>query len=124
MLLLRSLPDLAACSADALESPRARGGQENCIIWGRSRRAEFGPYPTALSIRAVWGGTQFCHLQERTIAVDDDAFLVLNPGRVYSTSIRAIHPVESLTICFQSDLVDAMEQPPDFIENLQPHDAT
>src|SRR4030095_17045390 len=64
------------------------------------------------------------HLSGRTIAVDDDSFLILNPGRVYSTSIRATQPVESLTIAFQPELINAMVQPPDFIENLQPHDAT
>jgi AraC-like DNA-binding protein len=124
MLLLRSLPDLATSSADALESPRAKGGQESCIIWGRTRRAEFGPYPPMLSIRAVWGGTQYCHLPGRTIAIDDDSFLILNPGRVYSTSIRATQPVESLTICFEPGLIGAAEHAPEFIENLQSHDGT
>jgi AraC-like DNA-binding protein len=140
MLLLRSLPDLATGSAELHESLRSKGGRENCIIWGRARRAEFGPYPHALSIRAAWGGTQYCHLDERTIAVDDDSFLVLNHGQTCSTSIDASQPVESLTICFQPELVrlvhgeseDSIEQAmdrrsaaadhsPEFIENLQPN---
>jgi AraC family transcriptional regulator len=143
MLLLRSLPDLVASEADSQESLRAKCARESCIIWGRARRAEFGPYPELLSIRAVWGGTQYCHFNGRTIAVDDDNFLILNHGRIYSTSIRATHPVESLTICFQPELIrlvqddaassieqmldrggSAAEPPRDFIENLQPHEGT
>jgi AraC family transcriptional regulator len=143
MLLLRSLPDLVTSDAESQESLRAKCGRENCIIWGRARRADFGPYPDTLSIRAVWGGTQYCHFNGRTIAVDDDSYLILNRGRTYSTSIRATQPVESLTICFQPELIDlvhseaesSIEQvldrggsaagsSPDFIENLQPHEGT
>jgi AraC family transcriptional regulator len=143
MLLLRSLPDLASSDSESQESLRAKCGRHNCIIWGRARRADFGPYPDTLSIRAVWGGTQYCHLNGRTIAVDDDSFLILNHGRVYSTSIRATQPVESLTVCFQPEMVrqvyddadasieqaldrgsGAAERSPDYIENLQPHEGT
>jgi AraC family transcriptional regulator len=112
-------------------------------MWGRARHADFGPYPHTLSIRAVWGGTQYCHVNGRTVAVDDDSFLILNHGRIYSTSIRARHPVESLTICFEPALIESppngaatsieqaldrgcstAEPSTDFIENLQPHEAT
>jgi AraC family transcriptional regulator len=143
MLLLRSLPDFATSSAGLHESLSATCDRNNCIIWGRAQSAEFGPYPQTLSIRAVWGGTQYCHLDGRTIAVDDDSFLILNGGQNYSTSIRATQPVESLTICFQPELIgrvdslaeDSIEKMLDrgssttecasaFIENLQPHEGT
>jgi AraC family transcriptional regulator len=143
MLLLRSLPDLASGDTGFYESLRATCGQHSCIIWGRARRAEFGPYPEALSIRAVWGGTQLCHLSGRSVAVDDDSFLILNPNRIYSTSIRATQPVESLTVCFHPGLVSAIVSDTestieqlldrgsgesahsmDFIENLQAHEGT
>jgi len=112
MLLLRSLPDLPL---------PAKWGQENSIVWGRSRRVEFGPYSQGLSIRAVWGGTQYCHVDGRTVAIDDDNFLILNPGRTCSTSIRAERAVESLTIHYRPEL--AASGQPEFIENLHPHDA-
>jgi AraC-like DNA-binding protein len=127
MLLLRSLPDLALCNSESGDSLRARCGRENCIIWGRTRHAEFGPYPHALSIRAVWGGTQYCHLPGRTVAVDDDSFLILNPARVYSTSIRATQPVESLTICFAPETVSLVYDDVEHaavIEHLQAHEGT
>jgi len=126
MLLIRSLPDLATTDVESQESLRTKWGRENCIIWGRARRADFGPYPETLSIRAVWSGTQHCHFNGRTIAVDDDSFLILNHGRIYSTSIRATQPVESLTVCFQPDLIRLVnsetESSTEFIENLQPHE--
>jgi len=111
MLLLRSLSEYPA--PDSTESR---------IVWGRSRHAEFGPFAQPLSIRAVWGGTQHCHVDGRTIAVDDDNFLILNHGRICSTSIHAAHPVESLTICFSPELVARVQGAPEFIENLQAHD--
>jgi AraC-like DNA-binding protein len=116
MLLLRSLPD-DSTPADPFGE---KGRRENSITWGCSKHAEFAQYPNGLSIRAVWGGTQLCQVDGRTIAVDDDNFLILNPGRACATSINSPHPVESLTICFGPDLVGPDE--PEFIENLQPHD--
>src|SRR5262245_33158181 len=100
MLLLSSLPDRGSAGAGLFESFCARSAPESCVIWGRTRRADIARFPDALSIRAVWGGTQYCHVNDRTIAVDDDNFLVLNQGTPCSTSIDAAYPVETLTICF------------------------
>jgi AraC family transcriptional regulator len=111
MLLLHSLND------ESFHSDRESG---NTIIWGRSRHADFGPHGNALSIRAAWGGTKHCYVQGRTIAIDDDNFLILNRGRKCSTSIRSVHPVESLTICFGPELAGPGDS--EFFENLQPHD--
>jgi AraC-like DNA-binding protein len=95
-------------------------GRGRSLHWGRARQAQSAPIAHGLSIRAAWGGTQHCHVDGRTIAVDDDNFLILNPGRVSSTSIDATHPVETLTIFFGPDLAGAHE--PEYLENLQPHD--
>jgi AraC family transcriptional regulator len=119
----------------------SKWGHENCIVWGRVLRADFVPHAQPLSIRAAWGGTEHCHVGGRTVGVDDDTFLILNRGRMYSTRIRAEHPVESLAICFRSGLADAAyaamsvslakaladgaglpERTIEFSENLQAHD--
>jgi AraC family transcriptional regulator len=142
-MLLRSLPDLSQSNAEFNGWFHARWGRENCIVWGRSRHADFGPYTHTLSIRAAWGGVERCHVDGRCLGVDADSFLILNHGRIYSTSIRSMQPVESLSICFRPDLVEQMhgeaaasieqalaqdsnpvERTPEFIENLQPHDST
>ena len=140
-MLLRSLPDLKSSSAEFRRWFLSKWGYENCIVLGRSRHADFGPCTHTLSIRAAWGGVQHCQVGRRCIGVDDDSFLVLNHGRVYSTSICAPWPVESLAICFRPGLAEltaaAMALPleralehddtlaaelPEFMENLQPHD--
>lgn len=141
MLLLRSLSSPSAEDAEISTRFHHGWGRENCIIWGRARQAEFGPYPHTLSIRAVWGGAQHCHFKGRTLAVDDDNFLILNHGRNYATTVQSESPVEALAICFRPDLVEAVanESPAtleqalsreqgttgpgwDFFENLHPHD--
>ena len=104
----------------------AKWGRENCILWGRARHADFGPCTHTLSIRAAWGGVEHCHVDGRTIGVDDDNFLILNHGRIYSTSIRSEQPVESLAICFSPRLVEQIHfegRSSQFLEHLRPHDA-
>jgi len=106
---------------------RASWGRENCILWGRVRHADFGPCTHTLSIRAAWGGVEHCHVEGRTIGVDDDNFLILNHGRIYSSSIRSAQPVESLAICFSPRLVEKIHSDggsSQFLEHLRPHDTT
>lgn len=140
-MLQRSLSDHMFDKAELRPGNDLRWGRENCIMVRRTRRAELSSCMHTLSIRAAWGGTELCHVGNRDVGIDDDSFLILNHGRVYSTSIRATHPVESLAICFRPGLVEracgamavsldralsdagtiaALE--PEFVENLQPHD--
>lgn len=140
-MLIRSLPAIPANDAEFQKWFQSRWGQENCIIWGRTCHADFGPLTHTLSIRAAWHGTERIHINGRTVAIDDDNFLILNQGRVYSTSIRAALPVESLAICFrpglageiQADLCTSTEQALHradsalqsdelFLESLHPHE--
>jgi AraC-like DNA-binding protein len=140
-MLLRSLPDLTQSNAEFQSWFQSKWGRENCIIWGRTRLAEFGPCTHTLSIRAAWGGVEHCHVNGRTLAVDDDNFLILNHGQIYSTSINSVHPVESLAICFKPEMAEQAysevsasieqalargdapaERTPDFMENLHPHE--
>ena len=105
---------------------RTRWGRENCILWGRMRHADFGPCTHTLSIRAAWGGVEHCHADGRTIGVDDDNFLILNHGRIYSTSIRSEQPVETLAICFDPAVIEQIHFEGGsslFLEHLRPHDA-
>src|ERR1043165_9581504 len=142
-MLLRSPTGTCANDAELQAALQTRWGSENCIVWGRARHADFGPCTHTLSIRAAWGGVEYCHVNGRTLAVDDDNFLILNHGQIYSTSIRAVQPVESLSICFKPELAEQVygeasasieqalargdtptERTPDFMENLHPHENT
>jgi hypothetical protein len=95
----------------------------------------------SLSIRAAWGGEERCQFDGRTVAVDDDSFLILNNGRVCTTQIDAPQPVESFAIYFGPALVEhtygamtlsiekalergdaVVERSAEFLESLQPHD--
>jgi AraC-like DNA-binding protein len=119
VLLLRALPD-PGNSAEYFAASRIWAPGQACVIWGRARRSDFARYPDALSIRAVWGGRQYCEVNGRGVAVDDDNFLILNQGVRCATRIDSPYPVESLTICFQPDVERAAGE--SFVENLQPHD--
>jgi AraC family transcriptional regulator len=140
-MLIRSLPAIPANDAGFHRWFDSKWGRESCILWGRTREADFGPVMHTLSIRAAWSGAEQCQIDGRTVAVDDDNFLIINHGQVYSTRIRAERPVESLSICFRPQLVEqicaqaamSVEQSlsgegsaaagmPEFLENLQPHD--
>jgi AraC family transcriptional regulator len=140
-MLLRTLSDLAVERAEPRLYNDPRWGRENCILLRRTRRAEPGPSVHTLSIRAAWGGTELCRVDGRDVGIDDDNFLILNHGRCYSTSIRALRPVESLAIYFRPGLAEhacgamavSLERAlsdgdtvatiePEFIENLQAHD--
>src|SRR5688500_17587778 len=103
-MLLTSLPDMDSSSAELRDGFHARWGRENTIVLGRAARARFGPCAHGLSIRAAWGGAEHCEIGARRIGLDDDNFLIVNDGRVYSTSISAPWPVESLWICFRPGL--------------------
>src|SRR5262245_50044835 len=105
-MLLRTLPDAAAPPDTLHDDFQSKWGRENWIIWGRERRARFGPCAYSLCIRAAWGGEERCHFDGRTVAVDDDSFLILNNGRVCTTQIDAARPVESLAIYFSPKLVE------------------
>ncbi|HKS58333.1 MAG TPA: AraC family transcriptional regulator [Steroidobacteraceae bacterium] len=140
-MLLRTLPDFASAHPESRHRFDTRWGRENCIIWGRARRAKFGPCAHGLSIRAAWGGEERCHFDGRTLAVDDDSFLILNNGRVCTTQIDSTRPVESFAIYFGPGLVEhaygamtltlekalergdaVVERSAEFLESLHPHD--
>lgn len=140
-MLLRTLPDFASAPAEPRSWFNSKWGRENCIIWGRARRARFGPCAHGLSIRAAWGGEERCQFDGRTVAVDDDSFLILNNGRVCTTHIESAHSVESFAIYFGPALVEraygamtlslekalargdtTVERSAEFLESLQPHD--
>ena len=140
-MLLRTLPDLASADIEFRHWFNSKWGRENCIIWGRSRRAQFGPRVHGLSIRAAWGGQEHCEFNGRTAAVDDDNFLILNDGQVCATRIESVQPVESFAIHFGPGLVESaygamtlsienalvqgdagIERSAEFMESLQPHD--
>ena len=120
--MLMRLPIGSTTRTDA----SAKWGRENCIIWGRVRQADFGPCTHTLSIRAAWGGVEHCHVDGRTIGVDDDNFLILNHGRIYDQHPqRAAGRVAGDLFQPAAGRADPLRgaAAAEFLENLRPHDA-
>jgi AraC family transcriptional regulator len=143
VLLCRSFPTVEDIPANR-EFRRyfySKWGRENCIVSARSRHAEYPPFQQSLSIKAAWGGPERYHLHSRTVAVDDDNYLVLNDQRTYASTLRSPEPVHSFSIFFRPGLAEetlgALHLPAEraleaggevpaksveFAEQLHPHD--
>ena len=66
-----------------------RWGQESAVISARTRHAEYPEFQQLLSVKCAWGGAEEYFVDGQRIAVDDDAFLILNAGRTYASSLKA-----------------------------------
>jgi AraC family transcriptional regulator len=145
MLILRQMPDpLRLRPVPANESFRrafySRWGKEAAIVCAPARAVEYPPFAQRLSIKTARGGCERYVLADsgRTLAVDDDNFLVLNDGRTYSSLVESDREIESYTIFFApgagAEVTAAMTRPLprqldgnapscaiEFTECLQPH---
>ena len=120
-----------------------RWGVENCIVCGTGRAAEYTPWRQRLSIKLARGGRERYFIDGRSIAVDDDSFLILNDNRVYGSRFDSNSELESFAIFFRPGMAEeilgavqtsveralddgnaAMQHPVEFTEALQPHDST
>jgi AraC family transcriptional regulator len=143
MLLLRTMPNVADTPENAAFRRwfYSKWGKENCIVTGRVHHAEYPRYRQRLSIKAAWGGAERYHIDGRTVAVDDDTYLVINDSREYSSVLSNLEPMQSFAIFFRpglaeetlgSMLTDADRllqrgteadcRPVEFAELLRPHD--
>src|SRR5262245_28022196 len=141
-MLLRQMPDLSPTNTRFRAWFYSKWGIENCLILGRTRHAEYEPFRQRLSIKMAMGGRERYCIGGRTLAVDDDSWLVLNDSQVYGSIIRASRAVESFSIFFRPGLVaevqrasarsheralergyDAARGGPDFVERLRHHDS-
>lgn len=139
-MLLWSMPNLEPENRTFREWFYSRWGRENCIIMGRATHAEYERFAQRLSIKMAIGGAERYFLDERTVAVDDDHYLILNDGRAYGSLIDSARPMESFSIFFRPGLAQevlganltpvprwlegsAQARAVEFHERLLPHDA-
>ena len=113
------------------------------MVLGRSRHAGYGQHTQRLSIKMATGGRERYFVGGRSVAVDDDNYLILNEGSTYGSLIDAEREVESFSIFFRPGLVEevraALAASPrrvlddsmpghlptcEFVERLMPHDRT
>jgi AraC family transcriptional regulator len=147
VFLLREMPHwerLTPCPAN--ESYRqwfyTHWGLENAVVTGRRRNAEYLPFRQRLSIKVARGGRERYFIDGRSIAVDDDCYLILNDNRTYGSQFESGVEIESFAVFFRPGLAEDVfgaigktveraladggaESPrtAEFAETLQPHDA-
>jgi len=146
IFLWREMPDFERlkphpANAAYREAFYRRWGVENCIVCGTGRAAEYVPWRQRLSIKLARGGRERYFIDGRSIAVDDDSFLILNDNRVYGSRFDPEADLESFSIFFRPGMAeevlgalqtpvervldgdDAGPQPVEFSEALHPHDS-
>ena len=147
VFLLREMPDWERLKpAPQNESYRkwfyGRWGKENAVVSGVDRNVEYLPFRQRLSIKLARGGRERYFVDGRSIAVDDDSYLILNDNRVYSSRFEAGVEIESFSIFFRPGLAEEIHgalrtpierglangaaeapRPVEFSETLQPHDS-
>jgi AraC-like DNA-binding protein len=119
----------------------SRWGRENCIVRGTGRNAEYTQFRQRLSIKVARGGRERYYIDGRTIAVDDDSFLILNDNRCYGSRFESDIDLESYSIFFRPGMAEevtgalatpveraideggAAPRAVEFTETLHPHDS-
>ena len=146
--ILRQMPDIERLKPYPVnlayrQAFYRRWGVENCIVTGTGRNEEYFAFRQRLSIKVARGGRERYFIEGRSIAVDDDSFLILNDNRIYGSRFESNVATESFSIFFRPGLAEevfgavmtpverALEQggagelrPVEFAEVLQPHDSS
>ena len=91
MFIIRQMPDPARLRPlPANEAYRrafyGRFLRESCIVFAKCRRVDMPPFTQRLSIKTARGGREMYFIDHRSVAVDDDNFLILNDGRTYGSA--------------------------------------
>lgn len=145
-MILTQLPDLPPRP----ETPKnaafrrdfyRRWGQENAIVSGIARRAEYARFRQTLSIKMVSRGSEHYFVDSRRLTVTDETWLALNEHREYASVLQGPGEAYSFCLFFRpgmgQEVAGAMAMnvgqaldcgaelrplPVEFNENLQLHD--
>ncbi|MBS1597700.1 MAG: helix-turn-helix transcriptional regulator [Bacteroidetes bacterium] len=109
----------------------------NCM----ASNIEYPEHWTPLSVKCAFGGKEYYHFPNNSLAVSPENFLILNEGTTYRSSIRSEHPTESFSLnftkqniqqvvsCLGSNHKQQLHDPfqyngeaPRFVEKLYSHD--
>jgi AraC family transcriptional regulator len=111
VFLWREMPDFRRLAPVPENDGYRRGfyrrwGIENCVICGAGRNAEYTQFRQRLSIKAARGGRERYFIDGRTIAVDDDSYLILNDNRLYGSRFESNIDMESYSIFFRPGMAE------------------
>ena len=147
VFLLRQMPDVERlkpypANLAYRQAFYKRWGVENCIVCGTGRNEEYFAFRQRLSIKVAHGGRERYFIEGRSIALDDDSFLILNDNRIYGSRFESNVATDSFSIFFRPGMAEevsgatmtsverALElggtgtpRPVEFTEALQPHDS-
>ena len=103
MLLFKRLPVLKDLlrEGEYRRSFYAVWGKDNAVMYAPETDAEYMPYEQRLSVKACWGGEERYFIDNRTLTVDDDNYLIFNDRRTYASSLRSVRPVRSFSVFFR-----------------------
>ncbi|HTQ65838.1 MAG TPA: AraC family transcriptional regulator [Puia sp.] len=71
----------------------------NCV----SSEIEYPEHWTPLSIKCAFGGREYYHFKNHSLAVSNENFLILNEGAIYRSSIQSDNPTESFSLNFTAE---------------------
>jgi AraC-like DNA-binding protein len=80
-------------------------GRENVVVYATSRAISFSEHTAPLSIKATLKGIEYYEVDGVPIAVDDQAYLVLNHNQPYSSFISSREDVKSFCMFFSDETV-------------------
>ena len=147
VFLLREMPDQERLKPRPENEPYrrwfyGRWGRENAVVTGKTRNVEYIPFRQRLSIKLARGGRERYYVDGRSIAVDDDCYLILNDNRTYASRFEPNVEIESFSVFFRPGLAEEvygalcrtaeraladgaaeLPRPVEFSESLQPHDS-
>ena len=107
VFLLRQMPDFERLKPHPANAGLSRRRSTSA---GASRTASSAapgatpstlPFRQRLSIKVARGGRERYFIDGRSIAVDDDSFLILNDNRIYGSRFESNVDIESFSIFFR-----------------------
>ena len=110
-MILTELPDLpprpeTPANAAFRRDYVARWGNENTVLCGATRLAEYPRVMHPLSIKMAWGGREVYRLDRREIHVREGSYLVLNEGDEYGSTLSSERPAMSFSVFLRRGLAD------------------
>ena len=116
-MILTELPDLpprpeTPANAAFRRDYVARWGNENTLLCGLTRLAEYPTVVHPLSIKMAWGGREVYRLRRREVHVRDGSYLVLNDGDEYGSVLSSERPATSFSIFLRRGLARRSSLPP------------
>ncbi len=103
-MVFHEIPDHTRPGFD-LDAPCPVRGWPNMVIHATTRESVVPRHIGPLSIKCAFGGSESYHTDRERFAVDDDCYLVLDQGSIYSSEIHSETDVETFCVFFHDDFV-------------------